>query len=56
MGGKNPAVDDLVNLLALHDACHRWAHDHPTAARDLGWIVGQWGVPAAVPVVVRRHP
>jgi hypothetical protein len=49
-GGRD-AVD---NLVWIHDACHRWTHDHPARAYDLGWIVRSWADPAEVPVRVLR--
>lgn len=49
-GGK----DEEANLVAIHDECHRWAHDHPVKARVLGWVVPSWDDPAVVPVQVAR--
>lgn len=44
--------DDPANLLHLHDACHRWAHEHPTWAYQRGLIVRSWDDPMSVPVLV----
>jgi 5-methylcytosine-specific restriction endonuclease McrA len=31
--------DDISNLVALCDPCHRWAHSHPQAATTAGLMV-----------------
>lgn len=30
--------DELDNLVLLHPECHRWVHDHPARATDLGLL------------------
>jgi hypothetical protein len=37
--------DELSNLAALCDECHRWCHDHNDAAELAGWIVPSWADP-----------
>jgi hypothetical protein len=42
--------DDRANTLDCCDACHDWAHAHPTIAYLSGWLVHGWEDPADVPV------
>jgi len=42
----------IANLVDLCRACHRWAHDHPAEARDLGLIVSAFADPAEAPLLV----
>lgn len=45
--------DRLANLVGLHDACHRYVHDHPEEARDRGTIVSAHAPdPATVPLTL----
>lgn len=49
--------DRYANLLLLHPACHQWITEHPTEARERGWIVSAHGAdPADVPVVFTGTP
>lgn len=45
-GGTN----DPANLIALCDACHRWAHAKVALATEHGYIVASWDDPGDVPV------
>lgn len=36
----------------IHDACHKWIHDHPQRARETGHIVSSWLDVSEVPVTV----
>lgn len=38
------------NLITLCYNCHRWVHDHPYAARELGYLLRHGEDPAAIPV------
>lgn len=38
-------LDELANLVLLHDSCHKWVHDHVTVARDHFLIVPSWADP-----------
>lgn len=40
---------EVANLLDLCRACHRWAHDNPARARELGVIVSVYADPARTP-------
>lgn len=53
-GRKGKPIDDLSNLAHLCRPCHRWAHDYPTAAREMyGLVVLDWENPAEKPMRVR---
>lgn len=45
---KGNSVEE--NCLHGCDACHKYAHDHPTMAKLMGWIVSFAHDPAKVPV------
>lgn len=38
-----------VNILDLCRVCHRWCHDNPKAAKDLGLMLESWQDPAKEP-------
>lgn len=46
-------LDEMANLVALHDACHSRLHDDRTMARETGFIVHRPDDPAHTPVL--RH-
>jgi 5-methylcytosine-specific restriction endonuclease McrA len=46
-------LDEMPNLVALHDLCHSRLHDDRAMARDAGFIVHQPDDPAETPVL--RH-
>ena len=31
-------TDEIHNLIAVHRRCHRWIHEHPQMARELGLL------------------
>jgi hypothetical protein len=45
-------TNDPANLITLCDACHRWVHANPYAARALGLLLRHGEDPAAIAV---RH-
>lgn len=47
-------TDEDVNLLLLHDVCHKQVHDTPALSREQGWIVPSWGDPGDWPVHTLR--
>jgi hypothetical protein len=54
---KQDGGDRLCNLVALHDACHKYVHEHPLEAKDRGFIVPPGGdlptvILTRVPIVV----
>jgi 5-methylcytosine-specific restriction endonuclease McrA len=46
-------LDEMPNLVALHDLCHSRLHDDRVMARDAGFIVHRPDDPAETPVL--RH-
>jgi hypothetical protein len=56
-GGRHGAAlvvsDQLANLLHACAICHGWAHEHPAAAREEGWLLKRHQVPALEPVLYR---
>jgi hypothetical protein len=63
--------DSLSNLIALHDRCHRWVHNHPTWSYTRGFLVPShhdpliwrvyrwravWMAPGAEWVLAPPHP
>lgn len=40
------------NTIDVCSACHRWIHDHPSAAYGKGYLVEHWRNPGEVPVSV----
>lgn len=46
-------LDEMANLVALHDACHSRLHDDRAMARETGFIVHKPDDPAHTPVL--RH-
>lgn len=45
--------DQLANLLDLCRACHRWTHDNPHSAKDLGLALSETDEPCSCPVAYR---
>lgn len=50
--GGRPLGDDerLSNAWAGCAVCHRWTHDNPTEANDLGLILEEWQDPTVEPM------
>ena len=43
-----------VNILVVDDEVHRWIHDHPAEAMELGWIVSKHDDPENVSVCIPK--
>lgn len=43
-----------VNILLVDDEVHRWIHDHPAEAMELGWIVSKHDDPENVSVTIPK--
>src|SRR5574338_1176426 len=43
-----------VNILLVDDEVHRWIHDHPSEAMELGWIVSKHDDPENVSVTIPK--
>ena len=56
MGGRKGAraagtyTDRPPFTVVIHDACHKYVHEHPNDAKELGLIVSSWADPGEVPV------
>jgi hypothetical protein len=60
VGGRRGAArlvsDRLSNLLHVCRPCHTWVHEHPAAAREVGWLLCGRDVPSGVAVSYRGAP
>ena len=57
MGGtRDPAINDPANLVCLCADDHHWIETHRAEARADGWLVSQWGDPAATPIIINHLP
>ena len=55
-GTTDPAINGPENLICVCQDCHSWIETHRAQARAEGWLVSQWGDPAAVPLVINHLP
>lgn len=49
-GGRH----EPINLLHVHEKCHRGIHSNPARSYALGHLVHGWADPADVPVILWR--
>jgi hypothetical protein len=52
-GEAKERSDQLSGLVHACRPCHRWVHDHPAKARDLGLLLREHQIPAYEPVLYR---
>jgi hypothetical protein len=57
VGGKWTAPNALhLDGPGNYGGCHGWAHQHPSLAKDAGWIVPSWRDPREVPAFIWADP
>lgn len=51
---RRDAGHPLSGCILLCPTCHRWAHAHPTQAKETGFIVPPWGDTLTMPIKTFR--
>jgi hypothetical protein len=54
-GRRYESFDRLCNLIHACRTCHRWTHDRPAEANDLGLVLKEWQVPELEPMAYRNQ-